>query len=802
MKKDEFIFLDFASATPVDERVFEEMKPFFSENFFNPSSPYLPAKRVREIYEKAKDELAHTIGAKGNDLVITAGATESINLAFSILKKYPEGNVVISEIEHASVRESARNLCSDVREVKVDKTGLINLKDLEKKIDEKTILVSVAIANNEIGTIQPLSEISEIIKKEKQSRLKRGNETPIYLHSDASQGANLIDLYVSRLGVDLLTLNSAKVYGPKGIGALYVSHGVDLTPVAFGGGQERGLRSGTENVPLLVGFSKASVIAKEHVNGNRKKYEKLSKIFREELEKELGKIEPSCGLKFLGNKKHQLANFIPICLDGIDAERLIYKLEQEGIYLSTGAACAASKGKKSHVLKAIGLTDSGIKGSLRISLGCLNTEAQMKIVAKKIAKAVSEIEDEKITYEYDIKSNDSPTVYVGMSGGVDSSVSALLLKEQGYYVVGVYMKNWSKDLPGMKCPWAEDLADAKRVATKLGIEFKVFDFEKEYKDKVVDYMLEEFKKGNTPNPDIMCNEEIKFKLFYDISMEQGADFIATGHYALNANSIDLFSRPVAPNLSSQTFRSLRLGRNPHGTTFRKDYCNLLLKAKDENKDQTYFLYRISSEAISRTIFPVGGMLKPEVKKLAEEKGLDNAYKKESMGVCFVGDVGIKDFLKEYLKDEGDKEKYLKPGKIIEKETGEVLGSHEGAIFFTIGQRHGLEVGGGLPYYVVSKDIEKNEVYVSKNLNSEKLWTKTLELKDVILRTTKCPVKVEVRLRHRAKLEPATLEVKGDFQNGKGTAKLKFLNEIKRPANGQSAVIYEGEICLGGGIITD
>ena len=257
------------------------------------------------------------------------------------------------------------------------------------------------------------------------------------------------------------------------------------------------------------------------------------------------------------------------------------------------------------------------------------------------------------------------TVYVGMSGGVDSSVSALLLKEQGYNVVGVYMKNWSRDLPGMKCPWAEDLADAKRVAVKLGIDFKVFDFEKEYHDKVVDYMLAEFKAGRTPNPDIMCNQEIKFKLFYEVSMEQGADFIATGHYA-----------------------RVKDGK--------------LLRAADENKDQTYFLYRISEEALSHTLFPIGDMLKPDVKKLAAEKGLHNAYRKESMGVCFVGDVGMDDFLKEYFP--------VTPGDIIDAETGEKLGVHEGAVFYTIGQRHGLNIGGGLPYYVVSKDMDKNIIF--------------------------------------------------------------------------------------------
>ena len=316
-------------------------------------------------------------------------------------------------------------------------------------------------------------------------------------------------------------------------------------------------------------------------------------------------------------------------------------------------------------------------------------------------------------------------VYVGMSGGVDSSVSALLLKEQGYDVVGIYMKNWSRDLPGMKCPWAEDLADAKRVAVKLGIPFEVWDFEEEYRQKVVDYMLEEFKKGNTPNPDIMCNQEIKFKLFYEKAMATGADFIATGHYA-RAMAISRPSSlaPVVTGLASSIAPVVANGL---------ETAIALARAVDENKDQTYFLYRISDEALAHTIFPIGEMLKPDVKKLAKEKGLHNAYKKESMGVCFVGEVGMKDFLKEYIE--------IEPGEIREIETDKVLGYHEGAVFYTIGQRHGLYLEGekgvvneGLPYYVVKKDIKKNIIYVSRNLNHEAIWTKELILKNVIIRT--------------------------------------------------------------------
>lgn len=338
-------------------------------------------------------------------------------------------------------------------------------------------------------------------------------------------------------------------------------------------------------------------------------------------------------------------------------------------------------------------------------------------------------------------------VFLGMSGGVDSAVSAYLLQQQGYEVVGVYMKNWSKNLPGMKCPWAEDLADAKRVAVKLGIDFRVFDFETEYKQKVVDYMLAEYQKGNTPNPDIMCNQEIKFKLFAETAFEQGAEMIATGHYAR--------------------------------TDGRK-----LLKARDENKDQTYFLYRITEDVIEKTIFPVGDMLKPEVKALAEKVGLAVAHKPESMGVCFVGEANMRDFLSEFIE--------TKPGEIRELETDEKLGTHDGAIFYTLGQRHGLNLKNGLPYYVVRKDMEKNIVYVSRNLNALALWQKEIELRDVVLREGDDGREIEARIRHRAPL------VKASYN--KETAILSFSEEQKSLTPGQSVVFYRGDVCIGGGII--
>lgn len=349
-------------------------------------------------------------------------------------------------------------------------------------------------------------------------------------------------------------------------------------------------------------------------------------------------------------------------------------------------------------------------------------------------------------------------VYVGLSGGVDSSVTAALLIEQGYDVTGVYMKNWSKDLPGFECPWKQDYMDAKRIAVQLGIPFKMFDFEKEYRQSVVDYMIEGYKAGRTPNPDIMCNQEIKFKLFLDTSLSDGADMVATGHYSRVENG-------------------------------------QLMKAKDENKDQTYFLYRVTEKALQKTLFPLGGHTKPEVRELAKKLGLATANKKESMGICFVGKVGIKDFLLHELGPQ-------KPGEIIDQ-NGNVLGTHDGAIFYTIGQRHGLGVGAGLPYYVVGKDMAKNEVYVTTNLEDKRLWNSTITLTDVhwINSNPEHDMPVHVRTRHRAALVPGTLQVASkNAKNSKTTLQVALSTDIRALTPGQSAVLYDNDTVLGGGII--
>ena len=372
----DMIYLDHAAATPVDARVLKVMEPYYTEDFFNPSAAYLPAKKVAADYEAAKATIAHVVGAKASDIVMTAGATEANNLAFtSISRGQTSRSVLYLLTEHDSVRRVAEQCGGQA--IDVLPNGLVDLEDLKRKITDETELISIALVNNELGTIQPLSEISQVIREVKLDRMKRGVRTQLLLHSDASQALSLLDINVARLGVDLMTLNAAKVYGPKGVGALYVSHDTKLSPLTYGGGQENGLRSGTENVPGVIGFAKAVELAKEHLNGNRKKYANWRKILISGLE----------GCELI-NKKHVLDNFVAVCYDGLDAERLVFLLEEQGVYVATGAACAASKGVKSHVLAAIGLSESQIAGSLRLTLGETNSEEQIREVAQIINRTV------------------------------------------------------------------------------------------------------------------------------------------------------------------------------------------------------------------------------------------------------------------------------------------------------------------------------------------------------------------------------------------------------------------------------
>lgn len=363
MDSTEVIYLDHAAATPMSEAVLLAMQPYFTDNFYNPSSPYAPAIKVRRALDDARHRLAMAIGGQRDDCFLTAGATESINLAMTVAY---EGHVVTTAIEHDAVLASARQYEYTI--VGVKPTGAVDVDVLIPAITDRTTLVSVGLANNELGTIQPLRQIAERLQAIRQERADVGNRTPLWLHTDASQGAGQLDINLSRLGVDLLTLNAGKMYGPKQVGLLWRRPGVTLRPIIYGGGQEMGLRSGTENVAGAVGFA----MALERAEASRTSEAKRLTRLRDQLQQRLEAAFP--GMIVTSGHQKRLAGHLHVSFPGLDAERLVFRLEARGVLVATGSACAANKNTRSHVLTAIGCEDAVADGSLRLTLGKLTTE--------------------------------------------------------------------------------------------------------------------------------------------------------------------------------------------------------------------------------------------------------------------------------------------------------------------------------------------------------------------------------------------------------------------------------------------
>lgn len=357
--------------------------------------------------------------------------------------------------------------------------------------------------------------------------------------------------------------------------------------------------------------------------------------------------------------------------------------------------------------------------------------------------------------------NISPTktkVFVGLSGGVDSAVSAALLKQEGYEVTGVFIKAWQPDW--LPCSWREERRDAMKVALSLDIPFLFLDLEKEYKEGVVDKMLAEYKAGRTPNPDVLCNREIKFGSFWRFAKECGADFIATGHYARISE--------LVPGPSSL----------------------ILQEGKDPEKDQSYFLWTLTTDDLAHTLFPVGGLEKSEVRKLAEQFDLPVAEKKDSQGICFMGDVSMEEFLSHFISS--------KPGKVVNVD-GEVIGTHKGLIYYTVGERHGFEVvkkgvSSG-PFYIVWKDVKKNVLVVSDSEEEILDCSPTkVVLKGVNWINEPSVPEITARIRYRGEKLPCTLSAE------KGKLSVEFKDPVRGLSLGQSIVFYEGKNCLGGAVM--
>ncbi len=374
-------------------------------------------------------------------------------------------------------------------------------------------------------------------------------------------------------------------------------------------------------------------------------------------------------------------------------------------------------------------------------------------------------------------------VAVGLSGGVDSAVSAAVLKEQGYEVIGVFMKNWSDDfgLNG-ECPWEQDQSDAKAVADHLGIEFLTYNFEIQYREKVMEYFFDEYRKGRTPNPDILCNSEIKFNVFLKKCLaELSVDFIATGHYARVVSS---------DRLQDSGLESLNL---EHGAkTFH------LLKGLDNNKDQSYFLCRLTQYELSRTLFPIGHLQKSEVRRIAESLNLPVAKKKDSQGICFVGKINVRKFLRDELG--------LKEGLIIDIDTQKVLGEHQGLWFYTNGQREGIGLAGG-PWFVVDKDLQNNILLVAKGTNNPALFKIRVVLKDINIISSRLQKEIcssfsaEASLRYRQKPSKALLSYCPAKEKANEIAELTFLSPQRAVTPGQFGCVYLGDELVLSGIIS-
>jgi cysteine desulfurase len=372
------IYLDYAAATPMDPAVIAAMQPYWSDKFYNPSALYLDAKAVNADVKTARVTVAAILGAKPSEVVFTAGGTEANNLAIhGVMQQFPDAELIVSAIEHDSVLEPAKKYNAQI--APVDKNGVISLSELQNKITDKTVLVSVMLANNEVGSIQPVAEIARLLMQIKTERQKAGNKLPIYLHTDAAQATNYLDLHISKLGVDLMTVNGGKIYGPKQSGLLFIKTGVQLGSQLQGGGQERGIRSGTENVASIIGFAKALELASSRRKTETERLKKLQKTFIDAVQAK----NPNAVIN--GSPKNRLPNNVHVTFPGKDNERLMMELDERGIQCATGSACSASSDEPSHVLKAMGISDADAQSSLRFTMGLHTADNDVASAVKVLA---------------------------------------------------------------------------------------------------------------------------------------------------------------------------------------------------------------------------------------------------------------------------------------------------------------------------------------------------------------------------------------------------------------------------------
>ena len=766
------IYVDNAATTKLDPLALEEMLPFLREQYGNPSAVYSLGSEAKKAVALGRRRVAEVIGAAPEEIVFTSGGSESDNWALFSAARAGEKkgrHVITTKIEHHAVLNACAELERQgfsVTYLDVDGAGRVSAKAVEKAIRPDTILVSVMFANNEVGTIQPIAEIGRICR-----------ERGVLFHVDAVQAFGHLPIDVQEMNVDLLSASAHKLHGPKGIGLLYVRKGLRPEPLIYGGTQERSRRAGTENVAGIVGFGRAAELSRERMEAATARMLELSGRLKERIKAQIPDV------RINGEGAECLPGHVSVCIPPVEGESVLIQLDLQGICASSGSACTIGSSEPSHVLLAMGRTPEEAKGSLRFTLSEENTMEEVDEIAEALKKIVGNVrkmmgyrpsghlieegkekKPETIFFENKMRERTSSKgkVVVGMSGGVDSSVAAMLLKQQGYDVIGVTMQIWQDENfcrveEHGGCCGASAVEDARRVAQVLEIPYYVMNFKDVFQEQVICPFVEEYLRGRTPNPCILCNRKVKWEALLQRSLELGADFVATGHYA-------------------------RIETLPNGRL-------AIRNSVTAGKDQTYALYNLTQEQLAHTLMPVGEYEKSQVRKMAREAGLPVADKPDSQEICFVPGDDYAGFI-----DGVAKNRVPGSGNFVTKE-GEILGKHKGITHYTIGQRRGLELPMGHRVFVTEIRPDANEVVIGEN---EDLFVDRLvcgDLNFMAIDDLREPRRVKAKIRYNHGGEYCTIE-----KIGEDLVECRFEAKVRAATPGQAVVFYEDDHVLGGGTI--
>jgi tRNA-specific 2-thiouridylase len=662
--------------------------------------------------------------------------------------------VVSSRLEHPSVAGALAAEGVDVTYVVADGDGRIDAAALRAALRPDTVLVTLALANHELGNVYDIAALARV-----------AHEAGALFHTDAVQAAGKLDVDVGALGVDALTLSAHKLHGPKGVGAIFLRRGVPFAPLAAGGHQERERRAGTENVSGIVGFGVAARLAAAE------RSEATARVagLRDRLEARLLAIP---GARRHGDGRDRLSGTLNVGFAGAPGQFVAAALDLEGISVSTGAACTSGSLAPSEVLLALGMSRAEAGCAIRFGIGVGNSEAEIDRVAEVVGGIVGRVRASTSTSTStstitSASASASATtggkgrVVVAMSGGVDSSAAAALLVERGYEVIGatlrLYDASGTDASIGGRCCGPRDIEDARATAALLGIAHHVIDESAAFQHWVIDEFVAGYRAGQTPNPCVRCNEKLKFGPLLAFADAVGAAALATGHYA-------------------------RIGPGPDGGV-------VLGRARDRGKDQSYFLFGVRPDLLSRVWFPLGDMSKDEVRALARRAGLPNADKPDSQQICFIPDGDHVGFIEKHGGAGAG-------GDIVDDTTGARIGGHAGTHAFTIGQRRGIPGGAGAPRFVLRIDAATGQVRVGPR---DRLGRDSLRVGDVRwldARPAGEAVRCAVQIRHHAQAAPAWIEPDQD-----GAALVRLDEPAYGVAPGQAAVFYDSdERVIGGGWI--